>query len=625
MRSRLSKTAGGFVHLFSGFRPLIAPAAVLLAASGAAASPDAVVRTIAVSGQPAPGLAGVTFADVGAARLTGGAGGGGAGDGDAVFFASLAGTGVTGGSGSSLWWRGFGAPAAGLLAREGGASPFEPAGETLGGLAWPSIAGVSGEQVVTPASLISSATGLTTLGFFSIDAAGGGGGGGAGGAMGLAREGVPAPGLNPSADFARFSSIAVAGEFGAFVANRLTGGLFGTSSNGGGVWQARQPAGGPTVTVTLLAAGGQPAPGFAPAAGAVISYLDSPAVNASGDAVFRASVAGAGLTSETNSALYLGRVQAGGAASLTALIVAGQATAGLPAGVTLRDLAADPAITASGQGIVLGRLSGGGVTNQNDLAILAVEAASGGPVATVVAREGMTIGPAVLLGEMATPLSVNASGLVAFRTQLTGPGVAVGAGVGSATGIVVAGGDEPARLVARRGAQAPRLPAGVQFDLLGDPVVSDSGLVAFVSRLRGPSVTVANAGVLYAASAGRSTGLVPLVRTGEAIEIAAGDVRTVASIGFEGLRDSVANETVLARLTFVDRSTAVVALRIGCLVDFDGDRVATPDDLTDFIAAYFAQTANPVNGPRTDFDGSGVIDPDDLSSYITAYFGEGCG
>ncbi len=53
-----------------------------------------------------------------------------------------------------------------------------------------------------------------------------------------------------------------------------------------------------------------------------------------------------------------------------------------------------------------------------------------------------------------------------------------------------------------------------------------------------------------------------------------------------------------------------------CGADFNGDGALDPDDLSDFIAGYFAQSPN----PACDWDKSGSIDPDDLATYIAAYF-----
>ncbi len=51
--------------------------------------------------------------------------------------------------------------------------------------------------------------------------------------------------------------------------------------------------------------------------------------------------------------------------------------------------------------------------------------------------------------------------------------------------------------------------------------------------------------------------------------------------------------------------------------DFNGDLFVDPDDLADYIAAYFSPTPD----PRADFNSDGTADPDDLSDYIAAYFG----
>ncbi len=56
-----------------------------------------------------------------------------------------------------------------------------------------------------------------------------------------------------------------------------------------------------------------------------------------------------------------------------------------------------------------------------------------------------------------------------------------------------------------------------------------------------------------------------------------------------------------------------------CPGDFNRDGDPNPDDLSDYIAAYFTQP--PLDG--TDINGDGNTDPDDLSDYIAMYFG-GC-
>lgn len=56
-----------------------------------------------------------------------------------------------------------------------------------------------------------------------------------------------------------------------------------------------------------------------------------------------------------------------------------------------------------------------------------------------------------------------------------------------------------------------------------------------------------------------------------------------------------------------------------CRPDFNLDGAVDPDDLSDFIACYFATPAC----AGSDFNGDGGVDPDDLSDFIAAFF-QGC-
>lgn len=60
-----------------------------------------------------------------------------------------------------------------------------------------------------------------------------------------------------------------------------------------------------------------------------------------------------------------------------------------------------------------------------------------------------------------------------------------------------------------------------------------------------------------------------------------------------------------------------------CPADFDADGLLTPDDLADFIAAFFAQAAGGPIDPRLDLDADGDADPDDLADFVGLYFA-GC-
>jgi hypothetical protein len=50
--------------------------------------------------------------------------------------------------------------------------------------------------------------------------------------------------------------------------------------------------------------------------------------------------------------------------------------------------------------------------------------------------------------------------------------------------------------------------------------------------------------------------------------------------------------------------------------DYDQNGVINPDDLADFIVAFFSVPAD----PRADFDQSGIVNPDDLADFIARFF-----
>ncbi len=84
-----------------------------------------------------------------------------------------------------------------------------------------------------------------------------------------------------------------------------------------------------------------------------------------------------------------------------------------------------------------------------------------------------------------------------------------------------------------------------------------------------------------------------------------------------------AGETLLVRISGFNGVTGSGALSIACQVtcpvDFDGNGVVDPDDLSDYITCFFSQP--PCD--RADVDGNGFVDPDDLSDFITVFFA-GC-
>lgn len=75
------------------------------------------------------------------------------------------------------------------------------------------------------------------------------------------------------------------------------------------------------------------------------------------------------------------------------------------------------------------------------------------------------------------------------------------------------------------------------------------------------------------------------------------------------------------RFVFVPGFLAPVAAAPSapCRGDFNNSGSLDPDDIADYIGAFFSQP--PAAG--SDFNGDGFVDPDDLADYLGAYFA-GC-
>lgn len=90
------------------------------------------------------------------------------------------------------------------------------------------------------------------------------------------------------------------------------------------------------------------------------------------------------------------------------------------------------------------------------------------------------------------------------------------------------------------------------------------------------------------------------------------------SLGSLGLYDVIVSNN--CGLTLSDAGRVALADGGSCPADFDRNGDLTPDDLSDFIGAFFTPDA-PVAG--LDFDGDGLVTPDDLADFLAAYF-SGC-
>ena len=83
---------------------------------------------------------------------------------------------------------------------------------------------------------------------------------------------------------------------------------------------------------------------------------------------------------------------------------------------------------------------------------------------------------------------------------------------------------------------------------------------------------------------------------------------------------AIAGQIFQIRVASAETTPQILTISCGGMptdpADFNGDGEVNPDDLADYIGAYFSQPAD----PRADFNGDGEINPDDLADYIGAYF-----
>ncbi|HEX2474975.1 MAG TPA: choice-of-anchor tandem repeat NxxGxxAF-containing protein [Lacipirellulaceae bacterium] len=248
---------------------------------------------------------------------------------------------------------------------------------------------------------------------------------------------------------------------------RYTGGVF---PNDHAVWTEQ------TGIFSLLARSGQ-APGGLPA-GVVFGPLDDPRINNAGEVMFHGALTGPGITSANDQALWLHN---GGEFQFIAR--EGSPAAGIAAGAN-HGSNHYAYLNGAGEATFVGTLTGSAVNLQNDSALWSQR----GDTLRLIAREGDHAPgtPAgVMFGDFSrlgadSAFSVNNMSQVAFHVKLTGPGVTAV----NDTGIWVTDLSGALRLVARE---------GDLFDVNDDPMLEDLRTV-FLTKLSGPGFN--NAGEL---------------------------------------------------------------------------------------------------------------------------------
>jgi len=391
------------------------------------------IGLFARTGDPAPGTpAGVFFSNTSNHRFNDA--------GNISAYSGVSGPGITGSNDFGHWLQ-IG-PSLQLLAREGDPAPgtsgavfdllnSQPAFNAAGQAAFTCSLTGSGVVFSTSRALYHGSPGSLSL---------------------LARGGMIAPGT--ASPFFGFSvpTLNSAGQ-AAFVGSLTGAGV--TSLNDEGLWF------GTPGSLTLIARGGDSAPGAAPA---TYDSFGFPWLTSGGIVHFWSTLAGSGVTAANNQAIWRGTVS-----SLSMVVRSGDAAPGVPLGGVFATLD-PPVMSSTGSLAFLGTLSGTGVTAANDAGVWSDVSGS----VALVARKG-DIAPGTDANfEFFFRPQISADGLVIFNAYLSGPGV----DSTNQFGLWALGTDGDMYLIVR---------TGTPIDVNNDPLVTDLRTPTTIDTIFGAS------------------------------------------------------------------------------------------------------------------------------------------
>ncbi|MGH7131484.1 MAG: DUF7453 family protein [Phycisphaerales bacterium] len=406
----------------------------------------------------------------------------------------------------------------------------------------------------------------------------------------------------------------------------------GSNPSDAGIW------GGLPGAVAKIARRGDPAPGTA----AGINYLNvlPPVVTPSGNLAYVAQLVGPGVVAGVNRA----GIWAGPLASPTKVIRGGEPAPGLP-GLTIRGFNA-PDMNDSNVIAWRGSFDGPGV-------ILSTPPPPAGTIATdsalflgpagnmdVLCRMGLPAplinDPGVLLANFTLPV-VNAAGDAAFIGVLAGTGITLNEN----DEVLYVGRPGNLRIAARAGTQMPGAEPGVMMSGFSNPSMNAGGRLLLVVFLSGAGVVTGVGGNdQVIAMIDPSSGVVPLIRRGDPLQVGPGELRIVDTFGLlvgsggqDGRRTSLFDDgRAVFNVQFIDLSFAMFTGSIGTrcnaadVASLGGaptpDGQNTADDVIVFLGAFFsgdlaiADIAQLGGTPGAD----GQLTADDIILFLSAFF-----
>lgn len=470
------------------------------------------LRTVALTGQPAPGahdgavygsfgsyvvedfvIHGVVLNDAG----------------QVAFRANLTGDDVDSANDQGVWSEGTGSLA--LVARTGNQAPGAPSGVNFS--RDPAL------EIFSPVINDAGQTafyGATTdggLGFWSE---------GSGSLAPVARSGGQAPGTPSGVNFTfanlyEFLDTPVLNNAGQTSFRSYLSGPGVNSGNNIGLWSEG------TGTVALVVREGNPAPGLP---GVSFASPFEAGLNDAGQMTFFSYLRGSGVNSSNDRSLW-----SDGSGSMALVVRTGDPAPGMPDGVTIDRLTNIEAINNVGQVAFHAGLSsedsvydfneGLWLEDSGSFTLLALRGTQAPGMPSGVLFEAVGAGPVL-----------NDAGQVLSSALLTGPGVDssndVAGYLTDKFGNVM--------LIGRNGDPAPGTPAGTILAnpgvFHGVPMLNNAGQFAYSNGLAGPGVDSTNDFGIWASDLHGQVHLI--ARKGDQIEVAVGDSRTVSDLSFVG-------------------------------------------------------------------------------------------
>ncbi|MBA4105479.1 MAG: hypothetical protein C0485_06945 [Pirellula sp.] len=441
------------------------------------------VRTVALTHTEAPGVgAGTLFSDLFLPVLNN--------KGQTVFASML----LDGGNAlNTTWTEGSGSLA--MLVQKGSAAPATEPGVTFGEMSTPVLSDSGASAFWSSLNGVSDPN--NSEGYWSY----------ANGSVSLlARSGSQAPDTPAGVVFSAplgFHSLPAISDNGTVALSSFIYGPGVDSINNRGIWTKS------TGNLTLAYRSGTQAPGLDSGVlitGPTVLYT-GPVVNDAGEIVFLGTLTGPGIGPTNNQSLW-----STGGGSLHMVARTGSQAPGAPEGVTFTDFwegAWSMLLNNSGETAFQGVTSDGGY---------GIWSERGGLHA--VARSGQSTPglPGETFRDFSVPV-LNANGHVAFA----------GFVASGKNGLWSEGNGELA-LVAMAGNPAPGAPSGVTFHSFSAPTLNGRGQFAFQAYLN--DLKFPNASGVWVQDVDGV--LRAIVRSGDSIEVAPGDVRIVNSVGFLG-------------------------------------------------------------------------------------------